>query len=170
MSEPDSTPRPPRLLGISGSLRRASNCTTVLHALRPLLDERIAYDVLTLHEVPMYNADLEGGELPDGVHRLKQAIAAADALVVCSPEYNYGIPGVLKNALDWASRPSFASPLKGKPALIVTAAPGLFGGARAQSQIRDVLAATLARPVARPHVAILQPQAARSLARPCPSR
>jgi chromate reductase, NAD(P)H dehydrogenase (quinone) len=152
---PNQIPAPlPRLLGISGSLRRASNSTAVLHSLSGLLDGRAQFEVLTLHDVPPYNADLEGEALPDGVRRLKQAIADADGLVVCSPEYNYGIPGVLKNAIDWASRPGFSSPLKGKPALIVTTAPGLFGGARAQAQIRDALAATLARPVARPHLAI----------------
>ena len=163
MSETTSSPQPlglqdpttlPRLLGISGSLRRMSNCTAVLHALRPLLADRAVFDVMTLHDVPMYNADLEGDALPEGVRGLKQAVAGADALVICSPEYNYGMPGVLKNAIDWASRPGFASPLKGKPALIVTTSPGLFGGVRAQSHIRDALAATLARPVARPHVAI----------------
>jgi len=144
----------PRLLGISGSLRRASNCTAVLRALAPLLEARASFELMTLHEVPPYNADLERESLPEGVRLLRQAIADADALVICSPEYNYSIPGVLKNAIDWASRPSFASPLKGKPALIITASPGLFGGVRAQAQIRDLLAATLARPVSRQHVAI----------------
>ncbi len=86
--------------------------------------------------------------------RLKNAIAGADGLVLCSPEYNYGMPGVLKNAIDWASRPGFASPLRSKPALIMTASPGTAGGVRAQAQIRDALAATLARPLARQHVAI----------------
>jgi chromate reductase len=102
----------------------------------------------------MYNADLDGDAPPAPVARLKQAIAEADGLVFCSPEYNYGMPGVLKNAIDWASRPGFASPLKGKPALIMTASPGTAGGVRAQAQIRDALAATLARPVVRQHVAI----------------
>jgi chromate reductase len=119
-----------------------------------LLEGRAQFELTLLSDVPLYNADLEGDALPHGVRRLKQAIGAADGLIVCSPEYNYGIPGVLKNAIDWASRPGFASPLKGKPALIVTAAPGLFGGARAQAQIRDALAATLARPLALPHLAI----------------
>jgi chromate reductase, NAD(P)H dehydrogenase (quinone) len=144
----------PRLLGISGSLRRGSNSTAVLHSLAPLLDGRADFEILTLHEVPPYNADLEGDAMPEGARRLKQSIADADGLILCSPEYNYGMPGVLKNAIDWASRPGFASPLKGKPALIVTCAPGLFGGARAQAQIRDALAATLARPLSRPHLAI----------------
>jgi chromate reductase len=154
MSARDMSTALPRLLGISGSLRRGSNCTAVLHALAPLAEARAQLEVMTLHEVPLYNADLEGDALPEGVRRLKEAIAQADGLVICSPEYNYGMPGVLKNAIDWASRPGFASPLKGKPVLVMTASPGTAGGVRAQAQIRDALAATLARPVVRQHVAI----------------
>ena len=144
----------PRLLAISGSLRRASNTTAVLRNLGPLLAERAQIELLPLNEVPPYDADFDGEAAPEAVRRLKQAIAQCDGLVIGSPEYNYGMPGVLKNAIDWASRPGFASPLKGKPALIITTSPGLFGGVRAQAQIRDVLAAVLARPVARPHLAI----------------
>ncbi|WP_395703050.1 NADPH-dependent FMN reductase [Aquabacterium sp.] len=155
MSTPQATPTArPRLLGVSGSLRRGSHCTAILHALAPWLAARAHYEVMTLLDVPPYNADTDGAAAPIGVQRLKQAIAEADGLVICSPEYNYGIPGVLKNAIDWASRPGFQSPLKGKPALVITASPGLFGGVRAQAQIRDALAATLARPVLRPHLAV----------------
>ena len=144
----------PRLLAISGSLRRSSNSTAVLQALAHMLEGRVLIEIALLHDVPLYNADLEGEAQPEGVRRLKHAVAEADGLVLCSPEYNYGMPGVLKNAIDWVSRPAFASPLKDKPALIVTTSPGMFGGVRAQAQIRDALAATLARPLARPHVAI----------------
>jgi chromate reductase len=144
----------PRLLAISGSLRRASNTTAVLRGLAPLLADRAQLELLPLNEVPPYDADLDGDAAPEPVRRLKQAITQCDGLVIGSPEYNYGMPGVLKNAIDWASRPGFASPLKGKPALIITTSPGLFGGVRAQAQIRDVLSAVLARPVARPHLAI----------------
>jgi chromate reductase len=150
----DSPAPLPRLLAISGSLRRASNTTAVLRNLAPLVAERAQVELLPLNEVPPYDADFDGEAAPEAVRRLKQAIAQCDGLVIGSPEYNYGIPGVLKNAIDWASRPGFASPLKGKPALIITTSPGLFGGVRAQAQIRDVLAAVLARPVARPHLAI----------------
>jgi chromate reductase len=144
----------PRLLAISGSLRRGSNTTAVLRGLAPLLDGRAQFDIALLNEVPPYDADQDGDAMPPGVRRLKQAIAAADGLIVASPEYNYGMSGVLKNAIDWASRPAFASPLKGKPALVISSSPGLLGGARAQAQVRDALAATLARPIARPHIAI----------------
>jgi len=143
-----------RLVAISGSIRRASNCTAVLRSLQPLLPAGVFLQIFPLDQIPVYNADLDGDSPPPPVAQLKQAIREADGLVLCSPEYNYGMPGVLKNAIDWASRPSFASPLKGKPALVMTASPGTAGGVRAQAQIRDALAATLARPVVRQHVAI----------------
>ncbi len=143
-----------RLVAISGSIRRASNCTAVLRSLQPLLPPEVEVQLVPLDDIPPYNADLDGDTPPEPVARLKRAIAEADGLVLCSPEYNYGMPGVLKNAIDWASRPGFASPLKGKPALVMTASPGTAGGVRAQAQIRDALAATLARPLVRPHVAI----------------
>lgn len=126
----------------------------MLRSLAPLLPASITCHLFPLDEIPLYNADLDGDTPPAPVAALKKAIAEADGLVVCSPEYNYGMPGVLKNAIDWASRPGFASPLKGKPALVMTASPGTAGGVRAQAQIRDALAATLARPVVRQHVAI----------------
>lgn len=149
-----STHSPVRLLAISGSIRRASHCTAVLRSLQPLLPAEATLELFPLDEIPLYNADLDGDQPPATVARLKEAIKSADGLVVCSPEYNYGIPGVLKNAIDWASRPGFASPLKGKPALIMTASPGTAGGVRAQAQIREALAATLARPLVRQHIAI----------------
>lgn len=149
-----ATPTTTRLLAISGSLRRESHCTAVLRSLAPLLPATATIELFALNDIPMYNADLDGDSPPAAVVQLKQAIAQADGLVICSPEYNYGMPGVLKNAIDWASRPGFASPLKGKPALVMTASPGTAGGVRAQAQIRDALAATLARPVVRQHVAI----------------
>jgi chromate reductase len=151
----DSLPtHPPTLLGLSGSLRAASHNTAVLHSLPALLSGRASLQVMTLQALPPYNADLDGEAMPAPVKAFKQAIAAADALVICSPEYNWGIPGVLKNALDWASRPGYASVLKGKPVLAMTASTGPFGGVRAQAHLRDVLASVLARMVVRQQVAI----------------
>ncbi|RDI25123.1 NADPH-dependent FMN reductase [Pseudacidovorax intermedius] len=143
-----------RLLAISGSLRRASHSTAVLRHMATLLPADAQQRLFTLEEIPPYDGDVDGPQPPAAVAELKDAIAQADGLVICSPEYNYGMPGVLKNAIDWASRPAFASPLKGKPALVITASPGALGGVRAQAQIRDALAATLARPLSRPHVAV----------------
>lgn len=142
------------LLAVSGSLRRESHCTAVLRTLSQALPAQVRLTLFALDEVPLYNADLDGDEPPAGVRAFKAAIAASHGLVICSPEYNYGMPGVLKNAIDWASRPGFKSPLKGKPALLMTASPGTAGGVRAQHQIREALSATLARPIARQHVAI----------------
>ncbi len=144
-----------RLLAISGSLRRESHNTAVARSLAQTARPGIAIEVLTLEEVPLYNADRDDPP-PAGVAALREAIAAADGLIVVSPEYNYGIPGVVKNALDWASRPGFKSVLKDKPALIVTASPGAGGGARAHAPIRDALAAALSRVVVRPQVTIAQ--------------
>jgi chromate reductase, NAD(P)H dehydrogenase (quinone) len=126
----------PKLLGVPGSLRRASHSTALLRAMAPLVASRARMDVITLHGIPLYDADLDGDAPPDGVRAFKSAIAAADGLVVCSPEYNYGIPGVLKNAIDRASRPGFKSVLRGKPVLVMTASPGALGGVRAQVRQR----------------------------------
>jgi chromate reductase len=146
--------KPCRLLGLSGSLRRASANTAVLRTLEQALAPKAELTIFPLDEVPPYNPDRDGENAPEAVSALKGAIAASDGLIVISPEYNYGMSGVLKNALDWASRPAMKSPLKGKPALIMTASPAFTGGVRAQHQLRETLAATLARVVARPQVVI----------------
>lgn len=143
-----------RLLGLSGSLRTHSTNTAVLKTLASRLDEHAQLQVFALNDIPLYNADLEADALPAAVHVLKDAIRQADGLIICSPEYNYGVPGVLKNALDWASRPGFNSPLKDKPVLIMTSSPGLLGGVRAQAQLRDTLSATLSRVINCPQIVI----------------
>jgi chromate reductase len=141
------------LLGISGSLRRASFNTAVLHTLAAMLPPG-RLRVVTLNDIPPYDDDLDGDVPPPAVEAFKTAIAASDGLVVCSPEYNFGMPGVLKNALDWASRPAGRSPLKGKPVLVMSASPGALGGARAHYQIRETLGSVMARVVVRPPVTI----------------
>lgn len=148
------TTAPVRLLGISGSLRRDSFCTAVLRTLQARMTDRSQMQVFLLHEVPLYNADLDGESKPAGVDALKSAIRSSDGVVIASPEYSYGMSGVLKNALDWASRPAYQSVLKGKPVLIMTASPGYTGGVRAQAQIRQTLAGTLSRIAPAPEVVI----------------
>lgn len=143
-----------RLLGLSGSIRRDSTNTAILRSLSERLRSSASLILFPLDDVPPYNGDLEGELLPRSVRELKDAIARSDGIVLCSPEYNHGMSGVLKNALDWASRPSFASPLINKPALIMASSPAYTGGARAHAQMRETLAAALARVVARPQVAI----------------
>lgn len=143
-----------QLVGISGSLRQASSNTAILRTLQAALPQEVDLAIVSLDDVPLYNQDLDGPGLPEGVRKFKDAIATCDGLVICSPEYNFGMPGVLKNALDWASRPAFASPLKDKPALLITASPAFTGGVRAQAQLRDTLTGALARVVATPPVVI----------------
>lgn len=143
-----------RLLGVSGSLRRESNNTALLRTLQNSMPADIEMSVKTLHGIPLYDQDLESGDTPQAVREFRAEIDASDGLVICSPEYNCGMPGVLKNALDWASCPASASSMKGKPVLIVTSSPAFTGGVRAQAQLREVLTGMLARVVVWPQVVI----------------
>ncbi len=143
-----------RLLGISGSLRVHAYSTSILEALAAALGSDAEFDYADIGALPHFNQDLCVDPLPATVARLRSQIAEADGLVIASPEYNHGVPGVLKNALDWASRPHNASPLRGKPALIITSSVAFTGGVRAQYQIREALASALARPVGTPEIVI----------------
>jgi chromate reductase, NAD(P)H dehydrogenase (quinone) len=146
----------PAVLIIPGSLRQGSHSAAIAAGLVAAACGRAQFRVLRLDAVPLYNADLDGEHKPEGVAVLKQAIQEADGLVLVSPEYNYGMPGVLKNALDWASRPAYKSVLLDKPVLIITSSAGLTGGVRAQAQLRQTLSGTLSRIVAAPEVLISQ--------------
>jgi chromate reductase, NAD(P)H dehydrogenase (quinone) len=143
-----------RLLGVSGSLRSDSYNTAVLRTLSERLSGAASLHVFPLHEIPPYNADCDGDRSPTSVRALRVAVHEADGLVLCSPEYNYGMSGVLKNAIDWISRPALQSVLKNKPTLLVSCSPAYTGGARAHAQMRETLSACLARVVARPQVVI----------------
>ncbi|UGS38674.1 NADPH-dependent FMN reductase [Capillimicrobium parvum] len=134
-----------RILAISGSLRRDSHNTALLRAAAQLLPpevELVLYE--GLRDIPPYDDD-EHHAQPASVQRLKQAIAEADAVLVSTPEYNHSIPGQLKNALDWVSRPLISSPLRNKPAAVVGASTGMFGAVWAQAEARKVLQAIGAR-------------------------
>jgi chromate reductase len=148
------TAHTPRLLGFSGSIRKASTNTAILETLAERLGPKAVLTIFPLNDIPIYNQDLEGDATPASVRAMKQAIAESDGLILCTPEYNHGIPGILKNALDWASRPAFASPLRNKPALTMTSSPGFVGGVRAHAQMNETLASTMARVIARPQVVI----------------
>jgi len=131
-----------RVLGISGSLRGDSHNARLLRAAAALLP--LGAELVTaprLDDIPPYDADTDGGDggQPEAVERLKEAIAAADAVLIATPEYNASIPGALKNALDWVSRPLATSPLRGKPAAVVGASTGMFGAVWAQAELRKVL-------------------------------
>jgi chromate reductase len=134
-----------RLLGISGSLKQNSLNTALLRAAQELLPAHVSLTIHPLHDIPLYNSDLESA-LPEAVTAFKEAITQADGLLIATPEYNYSIPGVLKNAIDWASRPAYKSPLAHKPVGIIGASPSPLGTARAQDHLRHVLAAVLAYP------------------------
>jgi chromate reductase len=129
-----------RILGLSGSLRRDSHNTALLRAAADLLPPGIELEVYDgMRELPPYDADLDGEAADPAVARLREAIAQADGLVIATPEYNGSIPGVLKNALDWASRPFPDSALRGKPVAVIGASTGLFGAVWAQAETRKVL-------------------------------
>jgi chromate reductase len=138
-----------RILGLSGSLRRDSHNTRLLRGVGKLLPEGVELDVFDrLAAIPLYNEDDEH-ETPPAVAALKAAIAGADAVLVATPEYNASIPGVLKNALDWVSRPVASTPLLGKPAAVIGASTSLFGAVWAQAETRKVLSTIGARVVDR---------------------
>lgn len=130
--------QPVKILGIAGSLRKQSFNRAALRAAQALVPEDAVLTTFELDDIPVFNQDQEM-ELPAPVARMKQAIREADAILFVTPEYNYSIPGVLKNAIDWGSRPYGESAWSGKPAAIMGASPGLFGSARAQYHLRQVL-------------------------------
>jgi chromate reductase, NAD(P)H dehydrogenase (quinone) len=136
-----------RVLGISGSLRRESHNSALLRAAGQLVEAQGAgFEVFDgLKTIPPYDEDDDIGGGPPAVARLRQAIADADALLFATPEYNSSIPGVLKNAVDWASRPRAAAVLQNKPVAVIGASTGMFGAVWAQADLRKVLGATGAR-------------------------
>jgi chromate reductase len=127
------------VLGFAGSLRRASYNRALLRAAIELQPAAMTITEHALDEIPIYNADVEAAGDPPAVAAFKAAIRGADALLIATPEYNFGVPGVLKNAVDWASRPPRASALHGKPTAIMGASPGMLGTARAQMALRQSL-------------------------------
>jgi chromate reductase, NAD(P)H dehydrogenase (quinone) len=135
----------PRLIAMSGSLRAGSYSNAVIETLREKFADRARLTLWDLAPIPAYNQDFEGEKRPPAVKELLAAIAAADGLVLCAPEFNHSIPGVLKNALDWASRPAFASVLAYKPVTIMTTSRGPLGGARCLEHMRVTLASMLSR-------------------------
>jgi chromate reductase, NAD(P)H dehydrogenase (quinone) len=126
-----------RILGFAGSLRRASYNRGLIRAAADMAPVGTLVEVFELGDIPLYNQDVEDAGEPASVAAFKDAMARADALLVATPEYNHGVPGVLKNAIDWASRPRATSPLRDKPVAVLGASPGRGATARAQAQLRD---------------------------------
>jgi len=127
-----------RIAAISGSLRAKSFNTAALRAAIELAPPELRIELLSLHEIPLYNQDVEDAGEPETVKIFKAKIALAKGVLFGCPEYNNGITGVLKNAIDWASRPSGKGVLQGKPIAIVGASPGTIGTARSQGQLRQI--------------------------------
>lgn len=149
---------PLKILGISGSLRKASLNTQLLRASEKLMPEGMELELYDLSPLPMYNADLEKERFPDAVAHFRDAIYAADALLITTPEYNYSVTGALKNAMDWASRKPLPdrkgpSPLDQKPGAIMGVA-GRLGTARSQLHLRQIAAHTNMLLVQKPEVFI----------------
>ncbi len=126
-----------RVAGIAGSLRAGSYNRGLLRAAVELAPDGMAIAPFDLIDVPLYNGDVEAAGDPPGVSALKAAIQDADGVLFVTPEYNHGVPGVMKNAVDWASRPPRDAVLSGKPVALIGASPGMTGTARGQSQLRQ---------------------------------
>ena len=137
-----------RVLGISGSLRSGSHNTSLLREAGRHMRDGVEYAIYDgLREIPPYDEDLDAEGTPAAVADLKQAIAEADGVLFATPEYNSSIPGQLKNAIDWVSRPFATNPLRNKPVAVIGSSTGMFGAMWAQAELRKVLAATGARVV-----------------------
>jgi chromate reductase len=144
-----------KVIGLSGSLRRGSFNTAALGAAQELAPAGMTIEPGEIGDLPLYNDDLRAAGYPAPVERLRSQLAAADAVLFVTPEYNYSVPGVLKNAIDWASRPP-NQPFDGKAVAIMGASPGLLGTARAQYHLRQMLVFLNAFPINKPEVFIMQ--------------
>ncbi len=152
-STADQEAAPIRVLGISGSLRKASFNTGLLRAAQDIAPDGVEIKIYDIREIPFYDGDVESDGDPAAVVALKSAIQNADAVIFATPEYNWGTSGVLKNAIDWASRDRSDGSLMGKPATIIGAG-GRAGTARAQMQLHETLAETGALVMVKPGLQI----------------
>jgi len=153
----ESTSGPDRVFqiaGIAGSLRHGSLNRALLRAAAELAPPSLHIAIHDLRPIPLYDGDVEAQEVPAPVVALREVVRAADGLLIVTPEYNHGVPGVLKNAIDWLSRPPRASALRGKPAALIGASPGTTGTARAQSQLRQAFVFTNTYVMPQPEVLV----------------
>jgi chromate reductase, NAD(P)H dehydrogenase (quinone) len=140
-----------KVLAFAGSLRRGSFNKALVRAAVELAPENVSIEVFDLEGIPPFDQEFEASP-PQRVKEFKEKIKNVDAILIATPEYNYSIPGVLKNAIDWASRPRSDTPLEGKPVAIMSASIGRFGGARAQYHLRQSFIFLNMHPVNRPEV------------------
>ena len=148
------TKRPVRILGFAGSLRQGSYNRALLRAASELAPGDMLIEIFDLIQIPLYNADVEARGDPEPVAAFKQAIRQADAVLMVTPEYNHGVPGVMKNAVDWASRPARSAVLHAKPVAIIGASPGVTGTARGQSQLRQAFEFTNSYAMPQPELLV----------------
>lgn len=144
------------ITGIAGSLRADSYSRIVLASIAEFLPAGTRFETIDAGALPHYNQDLDNAAAPAAVAQARAQVSRSDALLIVTPEFNHGLPGVLKNTLDWLSRPAFSSAMLGKPVMFATLSPGALGGVRAQAQMRETLASMLCRLVALPEIAITQ--------------
>jgi chromate reductase len=142
------------VLALSGSLRAKSYNTALLHEARRIAPAGMTIEIASLREIPLYDADVEARGMPQAVTALSARVKNADALLIATPEYNFSFPGVLKNAIDWLSRPPLDAALVRKP-VAIAGAGGRLGSARAQYHLRQVLGCLSMLPVPRPEVFVL---------------
>jgi len=140
-----------KVLAFAGSLRKGSYNKALIRAAVEVAPENVAVEAFDLEGIPLFNQEFEA-DPPKKVKEFKDRIRAADALLIATPEYNYSIPGILKNAIDCASRPKADTPLEGKPVAIMSASTGRLGGARAQYHLRQAFIFLNMQPVNRPEV------------------
>ena len=145
-----------RIVGIAGSLRQGSYNRALLRAAQGLAPSGMTIEIHDLIDVPLYNGDVEAAGLPPAVTALKQAVAGADGVLFVTPEYNHGVPAVMKNALDWCSRPPREAPLNAKPVGIIGASPGITGSARGQSQLRQAFEFTNSYCMPQPEILVFK--------------
>jgi chromate reductase len=151
---PSGASRPFEIASFAGSLRQGSLNRALLRAAVALAPPTLRIAIHDLAAVPLYNGDVEARAVPEPVEALRAAVRAADGLLIVTPEYNHGVPGVLKNTIDWLSRPPRGSALDGKPAAIMGASPGLTGTARGQSQLRQAFVFTNTYAMPQPEVLV----------------
>ena len=150
----DTVARIFNVVGFAGSLRRGSYNRALLRAATELAPPVLHIVIYELDGIPLYNGDIEAAGAPPSVVQLRDAIRKADGLLIATPEYNHGVPGVLKNAIDWLSRPPSDSALNGKVAALMGASPGMTGTARGQSQLRQAFVFTNTYALLQPEVLV----------------
>ncbi len=145
-----------QIAAICGSLRKDSFNRRILETVAQYTPDDVTVTPLSISDLPLYNQDIDGENKPESVLLFKKGIARCDGLLFATPEYNFSLPGALKNAIDWASRPAYKSVMAHKPAAIISGSKSPIGGARVQADLRQVFSATLTPVVMAPPMTVPQ--------------